>query len=120
CNVSPPRRGCGTLARMQDRSLASIASLAVALAAVAFAAPAAAQQPSTTAPTPPEATPAPAPAAPTPARKDPEGRSGISPYMEQVLKGQASFVARDIPGAIAAFQEAIKQDPARMLGFYRL
>ncbi|AUX47831.1 uncharacterized protein SOCE26_093560 [Sorangium cellulosum] len=40
--------------------------------------------------------------------------------MEQVLKGQASFVARDIPGAIAAFQEAIKLDPARMLGFYRL
>lgn len=40
--------------------------------------------------------------------------------MEQIVKGQASFVARDIPGAIAAFQEAIKLDPAQMLGFYRL
>lgn len=40
--------------------------------------------------------------------------------MEQIVKGQASFVARDIPGAIAAFQEAIKLDPAKMLGFYRL
>ncbi|XXX75652.1 tetratricopeptide repeat protein [Sorangium sp. So ce134] len=40
--------------------------------------------------------------------------------MEQILKGQASFVARDIPGAISAFQEAIKQDPSKMLGFYRL
>ncbi|MGK4001342.1 tetratricopeptide repeat protein [Sorangium sp. So ce1036] len=97
---------------MQDRPLASIASFA--LAAVVFAAPAAAQQPSEA----PEATPAPADSAS--ARKDPEGQTGISPYMEHVVRGQASFVARDIPGAIAAFQEAIKQDPTRMLGFYRL
>ncbi|WP_437598714.1 hypothetical protein [Sorangium sp. So ce590] len=92
---------------MQDRSLAVIASLA--LAVVVSVAPVAAQQS-------PEA----APAASSPPRKDPSGRSGISPYTEQILKGQASFVARDIPGAIAGFQEAIKLDPSKMLGFYRL
>ncbi len=36
------------------------------------------------------------------------------------MKGQATFVARDIPGAISTFQEAIKLDPEQMLAFYRL
>ncbi len=54
------------------------------------------------------------------AHKDPEGRRGISPYMEQISKGEASFLARDFPGAIAAFQEAVKLDTDKMLGFYRL
>lgn len=95
---------------MQDRSLAVIASLA--LAVVVSAAPVAAQQ----SPAAPEA----APAASAPPRKDAKGHGGVSPYTEQILKGQASFVARDIPGAIAGFQEAIKLDPSKMLGFYRL
>lgn len=54
------------------------------------------------------------------AHRDPEGRRGISPYMEQISKGEASFLARDFPGAVAAFQEAIKLDTEKMLGFYRL
>jgi tetratricopeptide (TPR) repeat protein len=53
-------------------------------------------------------------------RRDPEGKTGISPYMEIVVKGEASFVARDIQGAVAAFQEAIKLEPEKMLAFYRL
>lgn len=53
-------------------------------------------------------------------RRDPAGQTGISPYMEQIAKGQAAFVARDIQGAVAAFQEAIKIEPDKMLGFYRL
>ncbi|WP_437588709.1 tetratricopeptide repeat protein [Sorangium sp. So ce1000] len=106
---------------MQDRSLAVVASLA--LAVVFSAAPAAAQPPAGKE-KPQAAAPEPA-AAPdasstTTTRKDPNGHTGISPYTEQVLKGQASFVARDIPGAIAAFQEAIKLDASKMLGFYLL
>jgi tetratricopeptide (TPR) repeat protein len=53
-------------------------------------------------------------------RRDPENRKGISPYMELINKGEASFVARDLPGAITTFQEAIKLLPDEMLGFYRL
>lgn len=53
-------------------------------------------------------------------RRDPEGKKGISPYMEIVVKGDNAFVARDIQGATSAFQEAIKSDPTQMLGFYRL
>lgn len=53
-------------------------------------------------------------------RRDPEGRHGINPYMELVVKGESSFVARDVPGAITAFQEAIKLDPDRMLAFFHL
>jgi hypothetical protein len=65
--------------------------------------------------------PAPAPAAGGKAvRRDPEGKTGISPYSEAVLKGQNSFIARDFPGAVTGFQEAIKLDPGAMLGFYLL
>jgi len=53
-------------------------------------------------------------------RRDPENKRGISPYMELVVKGESTFVARDIPGAIATFQEAIKLKPDEMLAFYRL
>jgi predicted Zn-dependent protease len=53
-------------------------------------------------------------------RRDPENKKGISPYMELVVKGESAFVARDVPGATAAFQEAIKTDAEQMLAFYRL
>jgi predicted Zn-dependent protease len=53
-------------------------------------------------------------------RKDPEGKRGISPYAEAIAKGEAAYVARDIPGAITAFQDAIKLDTEKMLGFFRL
>jgi tetratricopeptide (TPR) repeat protein len=53
-------------------------------------------------------------------RRDPDNKKGISPYMELVVKGEAAFVARDLPGAISTFQEAIKMKPDEMLGFYRL
>ena len=55
-----------------------------------------------------------------PIRRDPEGRSGIAPYQEAVVKGQGAFAARDFPGAVVAFQDAIKLDPTAMLGFYLL
>jgi predicted Zn-dependent protease len=53
-------------------------------------------------------------------RKDPEGKRGISPYAEAIAKGEAAYVALDIPGAITAFQDAIKLDTEKMLGFFRL
>lgn len=53
-------------------------------------------------------------------RKDPNGVTGISPYMEQMAKAEAAFVARDFPGAITGFQDAIKLESDKMLGFYRL
>jgi tetratricopeptide (TPR) repeat protein len=52
--------------------------------------------------------------------KDPKGFAGISPYMEVINKGEASFVARDFAGAVAQFQEAIKIDGQKMLAFYRM
>jgi predicted Zn-dependent protease len=54
------------------------------------------------------------------ARKDPEGKTGISPYMEAVAKGERAFVAKDMEGARAAFQEAVQLDPTKTLGFFRL
>lgn len=59
-------------------------------------------------------------AGPKEVRKDPEGKRGISPYMEAIAKGEAAYVARDLPGAITSFQDAIKLDTEKMLGFFRL
>lgn len=73
-----------------------------------------ATKPGATAPTTPGAT------APGQPRRDPNGQTGISPYMEQMKKGEDAYVARDFPGAVAAFQEAIKLDTAKMLGYYRI
>ncbi|MDI1482597.1 hypothetical protein [Polyangium sp. y55x31] len=60
------------------------------------------------------------PAAPAGPMKDPENKKGISPYMEAIKKGEDAFVARDFPSAVTAFQDAIKLDSTKMLGFYRL
>jgi tetratricopeptide (TPR) repeat protein len=53
-------------------------------------------------------------------RHDPDNKKGISPYIEMVVKGEASFVARDLPGAISTLQDAVKLKPDEMLAFYRL
>jgi tetratricopeptide (TPR) repeat protein len=41
-------------------------------------------------------------------------------YTEEIKKGQSAFVSRDLAGAVAAFQSAIKIDGEALLGFLRL
>jgi tetratricopeptide (TPR) repeat protein len=53
-------------------------------------------------------------------RRDPKGIKGISPYLELINKGDRAYVARDFDGAIAAYREAIKSDPEKALGHYRV
>lgn len=53
-------------------------------------------------------------------RHDPKGVKGISPYLEQINKGDRAYIARDFDGAIAAYREAIKADPEKALGHYRV
>jgi tetratricopeptide (TPR) repeat protein len=53
-------------------------------------------------------------------RRDPKGIKGISPYLEQIVKGDRSYVARDFEGAISAYREAIKLEPEKALGHYRV
>jgi hypothetical protein len=49
-------------------------------------------------------------------RRDPAGQKGISPYNEQLAKGRKAFEAKDLDGAIAAFQQAIALEAEPMLG----
>lgn len=100
--------------------VASLVVSSLALAGTAFGQGAAAPKPD--AAKKPDAGAA-APTAPTPPAgplKDPENKKGLSPYMEAIKKGEDSFVARDFPSAVTAFQDAIKLDSSKMLGFYRL
>lgn len=100
--------------------------LAATVALAAAASASFAQSPPASTPPASTAKPSAAPAAPAPApggkevRRDPQGVKGISPYMEAIVRGQNSYVARDFPGAVVAFQDAIKTDPQQMLGFYLL
>lgn len=53
-------------------------------------------------------------------RRDPKGIKGISPYMEQIVRGDRAYVARDFDGAILNYREAIKLEPEKALGHYRV
>ncbi len=53
-------------------------------------------------------------------RKDPQGIKGISPFWENVKKGDDLYVARDFDGAIAAYKDAITKEPQNPLGHYRI
>jgi tetratricopeptide (TPR) repeat protein len=53
-------------------------------------------------------------------RKDPKGIKGISPFWESIKKGDDALAARDMDGAHAAYQEAIRSEPQNAMGHYRL
>jgi tetratricopeptide (TPR) repeat protein len=53
-------------------------------------------------------------------RRDPKGAKGVSPYIELISKGDRAYVARDFDAAIAAYRDAIKLEPERGLGHYRV
>jgi tetratricopeptide (TPR) repeat protein len=48
------------------------------------------------------------------------GVKGISPFWEGIHRGDAAFIARDLPEAIAAYREAITEQPQNALGHYRI
>jgi tetratricopeptide (TPR) repeat protein len=52
-------------------------------------------------------------------RRDPKGVKGISPFWEAIRKGDAAYIARDFDAALAAYSEAIQQEPQNGLGHYR-
>ena len=53
-------------------------------------------------------------------RRDPNGIKGISPFWENVKKGDDLYVARDFDGAISAYKDAITKEPQNALGHYRI
>jgi tetratricopeptide (TPR) repeat protein len=53
-------------------------------------------------------------------KRDPKGQKGISPFWESIKKGDDSLAARDIEGAKAAYQEAIRGEPQNPMGHYRM
>lgn len=53
-------------------------------------------------------------------RRDPAGRTGISPAWEAIKRGDEAYVAHDIEGAIHEYQAAIEAHPQNPVGHYRL
>lgn len=106
---------------MRARFLFAPLTALTLLGSTALAQPAAPAAPAAKPAEPPKAgATSPAATAPGQPRRDPNGQTGISPYMEQVKKGEDAYVARDFTGAVAAFQEAIKIDVQKMLAYYRI
>jgi tetratricopeptide (TPR) repeat protein len=59
-------------------------------------------------------------AAPADVRRDPRGVKGISPFWEAIKRGDDAVAARDLDGAKAAYEEAIRTDPHNGTGQYRM
>ena len=53
-------------------------------------------------------------------RRDPKGVKGISPFWENVKKGDDAYVIRDFDAAVAAYKEALSSEPKNPIGHYRL
>jgi tetratricopeptide (TPR) repeat protein len=96
------------------------------LFAAGFSLDARATDPTPTSPAPAAAAPAPPapdvakPAATEGPRRDPRGVKGISPFWESIKKGDDALAARDLEGAKAAYQEAIRAEPNNGMGPYRI
>lgn len=104
---------------MRARLLFAPLTALTLLGSTALAQPAAPKPAEPGKPAAPGAT-APGATAPDKIRRDPNGQTGISPYMEQIKKGEDAYIARDFTGAVAAFQEAIKIDVQKALAYYRI
>lgn len=52
--------------------------------------------------------------------RDPEGVTGISPFWEAVIKGDAAFLAQDLDGATNHYQTAITGAPKNPVGHLRM
>jgi tetratricopeptide (TPR) repeat protein len=59
-------------------------------------------------------------AAGTQVRRDPRGKTGISPFWEALNRGDGAYVARNYDGAIDAYTEALAKEPQNALGHYRV
>jgi len=53
-------------------------------------------------------------------RRDPEGKTGISPFWESINAGDRAYLAQDYAGAVAAFQKAVEAEPQNPMGQLRL
>jgi tetratricopeptide (TPR) repeat protein len=69
--------------------------------------------------TAPAASPAEGAAAPA-VRRDPKGVTGISPYTEALLRGDAAYLARDFASAEREYKAAVESSPQEAPGHLRL
>lgn len=48
-------------------------------------------------------------------KRDPDNRTGLSEWMDRCVQGDAKFMAKDVPGAIDLYRQAIQLAPKRPL-----
>jgi tetratricopeptide (TPR) repeat protein len=53
-------------------------------------------------------------------KHDPDNRAGLADWMDRCVQGNAKFIAKDIPGAIDLYRQAIQLAPKRPLPRYLL
>jgi tetratricopeptide (TPR) repeat protein len=53
-------------------------------------------------------------------RRDPDNRTGLAEWMSRCIDGNAKYLAKDIPGAIDMYRQAIQLAPKRPLPHYLL
>ena len=53
-------------------------------------------------------------------RRDPDNKTALAEWMERCIKGNAKYLAKDIPGAIDLYKQAIQLAPKKPLPHYLL
>jgi Flp pilus assembly protein TadD len=53
-------------------------------------------------------------------KRDPDNRAGLAEWMDRCVQGNAKFMAKDVPGAIDLYRQAIQLAPKRPLPRYLL
>jgi len=53
-------------------------------------------------------------------KRDPDNKTALAEWMDRCLKGNAKYLAHDIPGAIELYRQAIQLAPKRPLPHYLL
>ena len=100
---------------MKVRTIAMVVAVMSAQSGLALAQAAAGNAPAAT-PGAPTAAPAPQ----TAIRRDPAGRTGISPSWEAIKRGDDAYLAHNVEGAIHEYQGAIEAKPQNPVAHYRL
>jgi tetratricopeptide (TPR) repeat protein len=54
------------------------------------------------------------------AKRDPDNRTGLAEWMERCVQGNAKYLAKDVPGAIDLYKQAIQLAPKKPLPHYLL
>lgn len=113
-------RSTGPSRRCIARTLTAIPGVLIGLLAMSVSSPALAEDSNATKTAAPKNTQTAEAKTSDGIRRDPKGKTGISPMWEAISKGDSAYLARDLDEAVKQYREAVKHDRENPLPYTRL